>query len=242
MTPSNGNIFHVISLLFGKSPVNGEFPIQRPVTWSFDVFFDLRLNQQLNKQWRCQWFEMPSCSLCQCNALIWACYTETDHFPATRIIELFSHRVLLLCKSNCIAAQNPVEHTVCVGLGVVVVNTGNAEVTRLLNEAHAENPHHRSLWSQSTPCLICMVRHTNNTFSWPQKILRYSWPVMFNCRIICCHNIFGQPAVIIRSTPDTTDFFNVPWLYYACQNGMGGYIFGIDCNLMASLQSWCKSA
>ena len=174
--------------------------------------------------------------------LIWACYTETDHFPATRIIELFSHRVLLLCKSNCIAAQNPVEHTVCVGLGVVMVNTGNAEVTRLLNEAHAENPHHRSLWSQSTPCLICMVRHTNNTFSWPQKILRYSWPVMFNCRIICCHNIFGQPAVIIRSTPDTTDFFNVPWLYYACQNGMGGYIFGIDCILMASLQSWCKSA
>ena len=33
------------------------FPTQRPVTWSFDVFFDLRLNQQLSKQWRCRWFE-----------------------------------------------------------------------------------------------------------------------------------------------------------------------------------------
>ena len=29
--------------------VTGEFPTQRPVTQSFDVFFDLRLNKQLNK-------------------------------------------------------------------------------------------------------------------------------------------------------------------------------------------------
>ena len=28
------------------------FPSQRPVTWSFDVFFDLRLNKRLNKQSR----------------------------------------------------------------------------------------------------------------------------------------------------------------------------------------------
>ena len=28
----------------GNSPVYGEFPAQRPVTRSFDVFFDLRLN------------------------------------------------------------------------------------------------------------------------------------------------------------------------------------------------------
>ena len=30
----------------GNSPVTGEFPAQRPVMRSFDVFFDLRLNQQ----------------------------------------------------------------------------------------------------------------------------------------------------------------------------------------------------
>ena len=35
----------------GNSPVTGEFPAHRPVTRSFDVFFDLLLNQQLNKQW-----------------------------------------------------------------------------------------------------------------------------------------------------------------------------------------------
>ena len=32
----------------GNSPVTGEFPAQRPVTRSFDVFFDLRLNKQLS--------------------------------------------------------------------------------------------------------------------------------------------------------------------------------------------------
>ena len=31
------------------SPVTTEFPAQRPVTWSFDVFFDLCLNKQLSK-------------------------------------------------------------------------------------------------------------------------------------------------------------------------------------------------
>ena len=33
----------------GHSPVSGEFPAQRPVTRSFDVFFDLRqLNGRVN--------------------------------------------------------------------------------------------------------------------------------------------------------------------------------------------------
>ena len=33
-----------------NSPGTGEFPAQRPVTLSFNVFFDLRLNQRLSKQ------------------------------------------------------------------------------------------------------------------------------------------------------------------------------------------------
>ena len=41
-------------------PVTGEFPSQRPVTRSFDVFFDLRLNKQLNKHLRRWQFETPS--------------------------------------------------------------------------------------------------------------------------------------------------------------------------------------
>ena len=41
MTSSNGNIFRATGPLCGGSPVTGDYPAQRPVTRSFDVFFDL---------------------------------------------------------------------------------------------------------------------------------------------------------------------------------------------------------
>ena len=44
----------------GNSPAPGEFPAQRPVTRSFDVFFDLRLNKRLSKQSWGWWFETLS--------------------------------------------------------------------------------------------------------------------------------------------------------------------------------------
>ena len=50
MTSSNGNIFRVAGLLCGEFTRPGEFPTQRPLTRSFDVFFDLRLNKRLRKQ------------------------------------------------------------------------------------------------------------------------------------------------------------------------------------------------
>ena len=59
MMSSDGNIFRVISLCVGKSPVTGEFPSQMPVARGFDIFFDLRLNKQLSKQSRRGWFEIP---------------------------------------------------------------------------------------------------------------------------------------------------------------------------------------
>ena len=34
----------LLAICAGNSPVTGEFPAQSPVTRSFDVFFDLRLN------------------------------------------------------------------------------------------------------------------------------------------------------------------------------------------------------
>ena len=40
----------LLDICAGNSPVNGEFPAQRQVTRSFDVFFDLRLNELLSKQ------------------------------------------------------------------------------------------------------------------------------------------------------------------------------------------------
>ena len=59
----------LLALCVGNSQVTGEFPSQGPVTWSFDVFFDLHQNKWLSKQSCRRWFEMPSCSLwCHCKA------------------------------------------------------------------------------------------------------------------------------------------------------------------------------
>ena len=45
------------------------FPSQRPMTQSFDVFFDLHLNKRLSKQWRSWWFQTSWRSLlCHCNS------------------------------------------------------------------------------------------------------------------------------------------------------------------------------
>ena len=46
-----------------NSLVTSEFPAQRPVTRSFDIFIHLRLNKRLGKQSWGWWFETPSCSL-----------------------------------------------------------------------------------------------------------------------------------------------------------------------------------
>ena len=40
----------LLALCAGNSPVTVEFPAQRPVTQSFDVFFDLCMNKRLSKQ------------------------------------------------------------------------------------------------------------------------------------------------------------------------------------------------
>ena len=40
----------LLAICAGNSPVPGEFPTQRPVTRSFDVYFDLRPNKRLSKQ------------------------------------------------------------------------------------------------------------------------------------------------------------------------------------------------
>ena len=40
----------LLAFCAGISPVPGEFPAQRPVTPSFEVFFDLLPNKRLTKQ------------------------------------------------------------------------------------------------------------------------------------------------------------------------------------------------
>ena len=66
----------LLVLCAGNSPVTGDFPSQRPVTRSFDVFFDLRLNKRLSKQSWGWWFETPLHSLWRhCNG---SCTTANE--------------------------------------------------------------------------------------------------------------------------------------------------------------------
>ena len=58
----------LLAICAGNSSLTGDFPSQRPVTRSFDIFFDLSMNKRLSKQLWGWWFETPSCSLWrQCN-------------------------------------------------------------------------------------------------------------------------------------------------------------------------------
>ena len=71
MTSSNGNIFRVTGPLCGEFTGPGEFPAQRPVTRSFDVFFNLRPNRGLRKHSWGWWFKTPSHSLWRhCNDIL----------------------------------------------------------------------------------------------------------------------------------------------------------------------------
>ena len=73
----------LLAICAGNSPVPDEFPAQRPVTWSFDVFFDLHLNKWLSKQSCGWWFEMPWGPLwlmLMSKAHLW-CFFETQWRP-----------------------------------------------------------------------------------------------------------------------------------------------------------------
>ena len=73
MMSSNGNIFHVTGPLWGESASPKWIPITKAsdTVQSFDVFFDLRLNKPLSKQFRRWWFETSSCLLWHhCNVIL----------------------------------------------------------------------------------------------------------------------------------------------------------------------------
>ena len=92
MTSSNGIIFRITGPLCGEFTGPGEFPTQRPVTRSFDVYFDLRLNKRLSKQSWGWWFETLSRSLWRHrNAPVhwqWGYYMQSYTKPSKWLFEL----------------------------------------------------------------------------------------------------------------------------------------------------------
>ena len=81
----------LLAICAGNSPVPGIFPTQRPVTRSFDVFFDLRLNKRLSKTSWGWCFETLSRPLWrQCNGRWVNGYIRARE---KRLSELSSHSV-----------------------------------------------------------------------------------------------------------------------------------------------------
>ena len=96
----------LLAICAGNSPVTGEFPTQRPVTRSVDVFFDLRLNKRLSKQWWCRWFETPSCPLWHhCNGWYISRRSADNQIYVmnflSHVLTVMNWHVLLLAKWCC---------------------------------------------------------------------------------------------------------------------------------------------
>ena len=70
----------LLAIYVGNSQASGEFPAQRPVTRSFEVFFDLRLNKRLRKQPWGWWFETLSCTLWRHCNVVCHCGEERNDF------------------------------------------------------------------------------------------------------------------------------------------------------------------
>ena len=67
-----------LALCVGNPLVTGGFPSQMASHTSFDIFFDVSLNQRLNKLSIRRWFETPGCSLWRhCKGL-----SKTKHYSA----------------------------------------------------------------------------------------------------------------------------------------------------------------
>ena len=91
----------LLALCAGSSPVTAEFPAQKPMTRSFDVFFDLRLNKRPSKQSWGWWFETSWRSLWHhCNVYMFTPNSSCSN-GRKRICYTSNKPLLLLSVSYC---------------------------------------------------------------------------------------------------------------------------------------------
>ena len=117
----------LLAVFEGNSPVTGEFPTQRPVTRSFNVFFDLCLNKRLSKQSCGWWFETLSHSLWRhCNVKVWSMFclcfkccmryrVILDWVMKWSIFSNHHNAVIMNAMASQIASVTIVYSTVCSG-------------------------------------------------------------------------------------------------------------------------------
>ena len=101
MTSSKGIFSALLALCEGNSLVTVEFPLQRPVTRGFDVFFDVYLSKRLSKKSRRRWFETLSRSLWRhCNVFYNWFTTYGDHNAYWVSFEDFVRRIIWIYKND----------------------------------------------------------------------------------------------------------------------------------------------
>ena len=98
MTSSNGNIFSVTGHLCGEFTGHQWILHTMASDAEHGVFFDLRLNKRLSKQWWGWWFETPSHPLWRHYNVIW--YPLLDN--TNRLINLFINHKQLLEDLTCV--------------------------------------------------------------------------------------------------------------------------------------------
>ena len=100
----------LLALCAGNSLVTGEFHSQRPVTRSFDVFFDLCLNKRFSTLSKRRWFETPWRSLwhhSNVHCATWRCFIHkappyrTTHAFYGNSTETISPRSELMLQDIC---------------------------------------------------------------------------------------------------------------------------------------------
>ena len=126
-----GTFSVLLVICAGNSSVAAEFPAQRLVTWSFDVFFDLRLNKRLSKQslgWWCETLSRPLWRHCNGSEYQWPCrwlcrwrfyYMCMYHHQLNTV---FNPRPLRP-KGYCRHLRLSVCPSVCLSVPIILVNT-----------------------------------------------------------------------------------------------------------------------
>ena len=92
----------LLAICAGNSPVPGEFPTQRPVTRSFDVYFDLRPNKRPSKQSWGWWFQTQSRPLWRHRNGIWDYYKSQMLLCMLHVVNLrLNNAVSMWHKYKC---------------------------------------------------------------------------------------------------------------------------------------------
>ena len=177
MTSSNGNIFRVTGHLCGEFTGPGEFPAQRPVTRSFDVFFDPRLNKRLSKQSWGWWFETLSCQLwrhCNVNKFEGSFVAHEVLIMGSKVVKSYKVRR----KIRNIASTQSAHYILIVFTWPSMSKLAMSVISFVLSsfcinfgrEIYAPISQHQSYWNYWQITLYSIENHECNysTMSWSQ--------------------------------------------------------------------------